>query len=205
MDCSGLLGRTSLRQQIPDEQGRGCAPLFRPSRPDFIETSGRRGLPGGCARRLFRPSRPDFIETPPAWVKCSYPSHCSGLLGRTSLRRPGSQPPWRRSGADCSGLLGRTSLRLPGDLVDHRFPILFRSSRPDFIETRVASARVLPSTDCSGLLGRTSLRRSACRPVRGSRRSLFRPSRSDFIETDGFGLRLLSRHSIVPAFWIGLL
>ena len=36
--------------------------LFRPSRPDFIETSGPR--PEDLEyRALFRPSRPDFIET----------------------------------------------------------------------------------------------------------------------------------------------
>ena len=40
-------------------------PLFRPSRPDFIETIGvhRAFL---IVEELFRPSRPDFIETAPA-------------------------------------------------------------------------------------------------------------------------------------------
>ena len=38
-DCSGLLGRTSLRQGIGDKLARDLGKLFRPSRPDFIETS----------------------------------------------------------------------------------------------------------------------------------------------------------------------
>ena len=41
---------------------RRSGPLFRPSRPDFIET----GSPCEVRSRvvpLFRPSRPDFIET----------------------------------------------------------------------------------------------------------------------------------------------
>ena len=37
-------------------------PLFRPSRPDFIETSTPTPTPYTCSA-LFRPSRPDFIET----------------------------------------------------------------------------------------------------------------------------------------------
>ena len=36
--------------------------LFRPSRPDFIETS-QAGLTCWNGISLFRPSRPDFIET----------------------------------------------------------------------------------------------------------------------------------------------
>ena len=36
---------------------------------------------------LFRPSRPDFIETVADWALLLKQSvHCSGLLGRTSLR-----------------------------------------------------------------------------------------------------------------------
>ena len=63
-DCSGLLGRTSLRRDLNYEVvGMDCITLFRPSRPDFIETII---VPGADApeRKLFRPSRPDFIETP---------------------------------------------------------------------------------------------------------------------------------------------
>ena len=60
---------------------------------------------------LFRPSRPDFIETytslvPSCWAR----RHCSGLLGRTSLRLF-DRGPVERSSQNCSGLLGRTSLR----------------------------------------------------------------------------------------------
>ena len=36
--CSGLLGRTSLRQVDAFPPGLGGNVLFRPSRPDFIET-----------------------------------------------------------------------------------------------------------------------------------------------------------------------
>ena len=64
--------------------------------------------------------------------------------------------------ANCSGLLGRTSLRLPefGCCDFHAVPLLFRPSRPDFIETWVRhDCFVGDLRDCSGLLGRTSLRR----------------------------------------------
>ena len=36
---------------------------------------------------LFRPSRPDFIETAITAGQNQNRTHCSGLLGRTSLRR----------------------------------------------------------------------------------------------------------------------
>ena len=60
--------------------------LFRPSRPDFIETSFRRLL-AVASMSLFRPSRPDFIETTIGGTMGSVElATCSGLLGRTSLR-----------------------------------------------------------------------------------------------------------------------
>ena len=43
------------------------AGLFRPSRPDFIETKLRQFL-GDHDPGLFRPSRPDFIETSTPWA-----------------------------------------------------------------------------------------------------------------------------------------
>ena len=60
--------------------------LFRPSRPDFIET-GYDSLDISAITALFRPSRPDFIETRPSitFFLLLF-SDCSGLLGRTSLR-----------------------------------------------------------------------------------------------------------------------
>ena len=66
---------------------RDAASLFRPSRPDFIETK-RYTDAGRADDVLFRPSRPDFIETTKN-VNTSTSSswNCSGLLGRTSLRR----------------------------------------------------------------------------------------------------------------------
>ena len=43
--------------------------LFRPSRPDFIETSAHMSEKPLWSI-LFRPSRPDFIETFPFRVAC---------------------------------------------------------------------------------------------------------------------------------------
>ena len=64
---------------------------------------------------LFRPSRPDFIETTRTRMgRSQMLDHCSGHLGRTSLRH--------------------TSLS--ENICDLLSP-LFRPSRPDFIETRV--------------------------------------------------------------------
>ena len=62
-DCSGLLGRTSLRQAPHEGVGRVPAGLFRPSRPDFIETEAKELFTWLNNYLLFRPSRPDFIET----------------------------------------------------------------------------------------------------------------------------------------------
>ena len=132
--CSGLLGRTSLRPCFQPCSTR-TRKLFRPSRPDFIETetninrvgevfSDCSGLLGRTSLRphrlddrkidvwLFRPSRPDFIETIMNLKEKREYLACSGLLGRTSLRRP-DRPGHRAGYISCSGLLGRTSLRLP--------------------------------------------------------------------------------------------
>ena len=157
--------------------------MFRPSRPDFIETPTSPLAPS-FATSLFRPSRPDFIETtrPASWDESPL-IHCSGLLGRTSLR------PWGRtlrklSNSHCSGLLGRTSLRLECQLVLIAGQvILFRPSRPDFIETITPPEILEDGSDCSGLLGRTSLRLALCLQALFVHGRLFRPSRPDFIET----------------------
>ena len=70
---------------------------------------------GGCGpgvTRLFRPSRPDFIETTDfTHLVTRSAVYCSGLLGRTSLRRMDPEVILYYSPWDCSGLLGRTSLR----------------------------------------------------------------------------------------------
>ena len=109
--CSGLLGRTSLRRDHLKALTGAVKALFRPSRPDFIETPKLSSVTARLSL-LFRPSRPDFIETSDSK---SVPSdsrfHCSGLLGRTSLRRKGTAAAATRPRSDCSGLLGRTSLR----------------------------------------------------------------------------------------------
>ena len=151
--------------------------------------------------KLFRPSRPDSIETPPPCTPTPLnPRHCSGLLGRTLLRpgqpalralgrvllfrpsrpdsietrQPESRP--RHAAAHCSGLLGRTLLRRGGaeeGVLGHR--TLFRPSRPDSIETPTrpgSYARVM---------------------------SLFRPSRPDSIETEGQQEGRV-KGDIVPAF-----
>ena len=110
-DCSGLLGRTSLRRHVEHFFRRGPQ-LFRPSRPDFIETIFRSIYPCQVVHTLFRPSRPDFIETP---------GTCSRPRIPHTLFRP-SRPDFIE-----------TSL-FPFD-VSH-FTALFRPSRPDFIETK---------------------------------------------------------------------
>ena len=84
--------------------------LFRPSRPDFIETLVA-VIITVSQPRLFRPSRPDFIETLVTPTTFLGSGHCSGLLGRTSLRRRSAGLAWDLE-TYCSGLLGRTSLRL---------------------------------------------------------------------------------------------
>ena len=87
-------------------------PLFRPSRPDFIETQPGLGYPGwgmvDCSGLLGRTSlRPTTVAVE-AWMA----PHCSGLLGRTSLRLFVALVVLAAAGqVDCSGLLGRTSLR----------------------------------------------------------------------------------------------
>ena len=178
-DCSGLLGRTSLRL----DAAHGAFPqdhaLFRPSRPDFIETSPKPAPGTSKPAQLFRPSRPDFIETtnPRTWM-VTLSSDCSGLLGRTSLRLVYSVALPYRSKRHCSGLLGRTSLR----------QIYATPPRGS-------------GTYCSGLLGRTSLRPPLVWDGLSSPAALFRPSRSDFIETFiCVALFFRACDHIVPAF-----
>ena len=135
-DCSGLLGRTSLRHSSIWDAWSG---------PD----GDCSGLLGRTSLRLPLQSEFEISQ-----------SYCSGLLGRTSLRRHHMDSD--RSGVfplHCSGLLGRTSLRL-GELAEVLyFEVgLFRPSRPDFIETCFSRSTFLSVYDCSGLLGRTSLR-----------------------------------------------
>ena len=112
-DCSGLLGRTLLRLPPSANLCTHQSQLFRPSRPDSIETSGILGLGSlgtahcsGLLGRtllrlrchvpanapsygLFRPSRPDSIETNGRCSIMYFAFHCSGLLGRTLLRQGG--------------------------------------------------------------------------------------------------------------------
>ena len=114
-----------------------------------------------CQYILFRSSRPDFIET---FLSLNFlmrmTTYCSGLPGRTSLRR-----------------------RHP---VIHIFVFdaLFRSSMPDFIETRGTPPLPPILLHCSGLPGRTSLRHVLGRLGHdGFPSRLFRSSRPDFIET----------------------
>ena len=75
--------------------------------------------------------------------------------------------------------------RLGGDRRNHQEHALFRSSRPDSIETGGGSAgRRGAATDCSGLLGRTPLRLPAGLVPLVAPLALFRSSRPDSIETD---------------------
>ena len=89
--------------------------------------------------KLFRPSRPDSIET------------------RAQVDKA------RSNYADCSGLLGRTLLRRVYEFPKFAFKRgeLFRPSRPDSIETQKNyETFAYADTDCSGLLGRTLLRQA---------------------------------------------
>ena len=114
---------------------------------------------------MFRSPRPDFIETA-RWRrgKRRAEPHCSGLQDRTSLRHE-RQCATAGEIVDCSALHDRTSLRRLdfGQDVPAR-TILFRSPRPDFIETAPSS-----------------------RPRSTSHGSLFRSPRPDFIETARLG------------------
>ena len=85
-DCSGLPGRTSLRLNQHHLVAVDLQ-LFRPSRPDFIETVDF-AEDHGLYPELFRPSRPDFIETLKMRLILEVTADCSGLPGRTSLRQP---------------------------------------------------------------------------------------------------------------------
>ena len=61
-NCSGLPDRTTLRHGLDKLHRSAGTKLFRSSRPDYIETSGRifRQI---VSNQLFRSSRPDYIET----------------------------------------------------------------------------------------------------------------------------------------------
>ena len=165
LNCSGLLGRTLLRPDSILLPPPAAELLFRPSRPDSIETYMLEKNIHTASRGLFRPSRPDSIETD---------NHLSDAADKTELFRP-SRPdsietvgdhdviPFRR--ADCSGLLGRTLLRL------YSLTLSGQQKR----------------TNCSGLLGRTLLRHHHARRGLATRCRLFRPSRPDSIETTSLG------------------
>ena len=159
LDCSGLLGRTSLRLRRQWLRVR--------IRVDYS------GLLGRTSLRQNVIADHNFRVNP----------HCSGLLGRTSLRRLDHQPHPHHA-PHCSGLLGRISLRQSLEKLSRQdLKQLFRPSRPDFIETPVEVVQHRQPADCSGLLGRTSLRLSDSTPEPGCLRGLIRPSRPDFIET----------------------
>ena len=66
--------------------------------------------------------------------------------------------------------------------VFHR-PRLFRSSRPDYIETMRSERSLSQNHNCSGLPDRTTLRLGVARHQIDLPRPLFRSSRPDYIET----------------------
>ena len=157
--------------------------LFRSSRPDYIETDMCNGDLDVAVFLLFRSSRPDYIETILRHQIYDRPAtYCSGLPDRTTLRRR-SPPRPPRSDVYCSGLPDRTTLRLrragrygpachycsglPDRTTLRRYfcrffrkreTRLFRSSRPDYIETNGQSLSQHHLTNCSGLPDRTTLR-----------------------------------------------
>ena len=141
---------------------RGQVTLFRSSRPDYIETYQSSRKLSRAESELFRSSRPDYIETwqpSSSWGAASV--DCSGLPDRTTLRRGRFLPIPYRLSPNCSGLPDRTTLRpistqlwlvswtthcsgLPDrttlrhglhELLRTPSTKLFRSSRPDYIET----------------------------------------------------------------------
>ena len=129
--------------------------------------------------------------------------NCSGLLGRTPLRRQswpsalvGQDALFRSSRPDSietGGYSGRHPLlRVP----------LFRSSRPDSIETRcdAPTPRTFPVCNCSGLLGRTPLRLRGPGEYDPQQTVLFRSSRPDSIETQTSRLGFQKASGIVPVF-----
>ena len=82
----------------------------------------------------------------------------------------------------CSGLPDRTTLRPRNMVIPSRESNrLFRSSRPDYIETIRLSAYGELFSDCSGLPDRTSLRRVIARFCGGCLGGLFRSSRLVYI------------------------
>ena len=92
------------------------------------------------------------------------------------------QPP--RIQIHCSGLPGRTTLRhmcVAGGVTANI--ILFRSSRPDYIETIGLLKVILMILNCSGLPGRTTLRLTQLPQPHSVDLLLFRSSRPDYIET----------------------
>ena len=133
--------------------------LFRPSRPDSIETRSGQHRRQARGVVLFRPSRPDSIETRRGPAVGAGAAHCSGLLGRTPLR-----PYIQKTG--------------------HRiYAELFRPSRPDSIETFPGLfGPLVAAVDCSGLLDWISLRLSGRVGCLFSRRGLFWLSGLDLVD-----------------------
>ena len=154
--------------------------------------------------RLFRPTRPDFIETDHAHQQNQPRSKdCSGLLGRTSLRQNKLRKHKQRS-SHCSGLLGRTSLRRHVGQVG-LFLILHCSGLLGRTSLRRCRSGVAPGPprNCSGLLGRTSLRRSPHARASRAMPVLFRPSRPDSIKAIRSCSVLVLAPRVVSAFWGG--
>ena len=133
-DCSGLPDRTTLRRQGRQQASCGMSDCS--------------GLPDRTTLRRERIT-----------IDAARASDCSGLPDRTTLRRGPGRNPIRTIG-NCSGLPDRTTLR-PGEYKwNYRaYPELFRSSRPDYIETCICFSFVALFT------------------------KLFRSSRPDYIET----------------------
>ena len=139
---------------------RGEPGLFRSPRPDFIAHAHRRGE--SRAHRRDCSGLQDRTSLHRPYARLQEPAlrrDCSGLQDRTSLHGLRSARPDRLRHRDCSGLQDRTSLRQSVDTALHSGKGLFRSPRPDFIETLFSTLSVIFTPwDCSGLQDRTSLR-----------------------------------------------
>ena len=134
---------------------------------------------------MFRSSRPDYIETRGAWPDRRTSCHCSGLPGRTTLRRTWSAPSFlEKTGLFRSSRPDYIETRAASPGLCLRSSGLFRSSRPDYIETRRDGGPIRWfRCHCSGLPGRTTLRLTRVEQSLDLGFRLFRSSRPDYIET----------------------
>ena len=136
-DCSGLPDRTTLRQRWRSgatDTSIHCSGLpdrttLRPFVIVYVHDNSLHNCSGLPDRTTLRP---------PLEVYCHIGGHvyCSGLPDRTTLRQVAALGSQADVGY-CSGLPDRTTLRRIPIYIRDFDPLLFRSSRPDYIETHL--------------------------------------------------------------------